>query len=114
MSGRYICGVDSSLWGRAGIIQGEFPGDQMMMPYERDETARRHAASKGNENELPRKVIKRSKENAEAGFKGVDGHRPAGKAFGYRGFGNTYFRYAQKRVRKGELKKMCPPNILSR
>ncbi|HVW63849.1 MAG TPA: hypothetical protein VHB01_02455 [Nitrosospira sp.] len=46
--------------------------DQMMMPHERDETTRRHATGKGNENEKSPEVIDQAKKDTEAGLKDTD------------------------------------------
>lgn len=61
-------------------LNNPFPGkeskeradDQMMMPHERDETTRRQATSKGNENEMSQDVIGQAKEDTEAGLKDTD------------------------------------------
>jgi hypothetical protein len=61
-------------------LNNPFPGheskkradDQMMMPHERDETTRRNATSKGNENEMSQDVIGQAKEDTEAGLKDTD------------------------------------------
>ncbi len=61
-------------------LNNPFPGheskkradDQMMMPHERDETTRRNATSKGNENEMSQDVIGQAKEDTESGLKDTD------------------------------------------
>jgi hypothetical protein len=61
-------------------LNNPFPGheskqradDQMMMPHERDETTRRQATSKGNENEMSQDVIDQAKEDTAAGLKDTD------------------------------------------
>ena len=61
-------------------LNNPFPGheskeradDQMMMPHERDQTTRRDATGKGNENEMSQDVIRQAKEDTEAGLKDTD------------------------------------------
>ena len=46
--------------------------EQMMMPHERDETTRRDATGKGNENRMSQDVIEQAKEDTEHGLKDTD------------------------------------------